>query len=150
MLAAGIIQPSQSEWSSPVVLVRKKDGGLRWCIDYRRLNEVTEKDAYPLPKIEECLDTLSGAKWFSTLDLQSGYWQVEMDPLDKVKTAFTTRYGLFEYNWMPFGLCNAPGTFQRAMELVMRGLQWKTVLIYLDDVIIVSATYEEHIARLRF
>ena len=132
-----------------MVLVRKKDGGLRWCVDYRRLNEVTEKDAYPLPKIEECIDTLSGAKWFSTLDLQSGYWQVAMDLKDKAKTAFTTKYGLYEYNRMPFGLCNAPGTFQRAMELIMRGLQWKTVLIYLDDIIIVSATYAEHISRLR-
>lgn len=149
MLDAGIIRPSQSEWASPVVLVRKKDGGLRWCVDYRRLNDVTEKDAYPLPKIEECLDTLDGAKWFSTLDLQSGYWQVEVDQEDKAKTAFTTKYGLYEYNRMPFGLCNAPGTFQRTMELVMRGLQWRIVLVYLDDVIIVSSTYQEHLGRLR-
>lgn len=148
MLAAGIVEPSQSDWASPVVLVRKKDGSVRWCIDYRRLNAVTEKDAYPLPKIEECLDTLSGATLFSTLDLQSGYWQVEMQPEDRSKTAFITKHGLFQHTRMPFGLCNAPGTFQRAMELALRGLQWKTLLIYLDDIIIVSASFQDHLDRL--
>ena len=149
MLGAGIVGPSRSEWASPVVLVRKKDGGVGWCVDYRRLNAVTERDAYPLPKIEECLDTLSGATWFSTLDLQSGYWQVEMAPEDRDKTAFTTKYGLFQYTRMSFGLCNAPSTFQRAMEVAMQGLQWKTLLVYIDDLIIVSATLEEHLERLQ-
>ena len=145
MLDAGVVVPSTSDWASPVVLVRKKDGGVRWCVDYRQLNEVTVKDCYPIPKIEECLDTLSGAKYFSTMDLQSGYWQLEVDPADRHKTAFITRNGLFEYTRMPFGLCNGPGTFQRAMELVFRGLQWKSVLIYLDDVIVVSSSFEEHL-----
>ena len=148
MLEAGIITPSESEWASPVVLVRKKDGGVRWCVDYRALNAVTIKDAYPILKIDECLDTLSGATWFSTLDLQSGYWQVAIANEDQPKTAFTMKYGLFEHRRMPFGLCNAPGTFQHAMELILRGLQWRSLLIYLDDVIIISRTFDEHITRL--
>ncbi len=90
------------------------------------------------PKIEECLDVLGGACVFSTLDLQSGYWQIAVDEMDRAKTAFITRYGLYEYTRMPFGLCNAPSTFQRAMELVLRGLQWETLLIYLDDIIILG------------
>ena len=148
MLHAGIVEPSQSEWASPVVLVRKKDGGVRWCINYRRLNDVTEKDAYPLPKIDECLDTLSGSSLISTLDLQAGYWQVEMAPEDKEKTAFITKYELFQHMRMSFGLCNAPGTFQRAMEVAMSGLQWKSLLVYIDDLIIISANLEEHLTQL--
>ncbi|XP_061191756.1 uncharacterized protein LOC133199998 [Saccostrea echinata] len=141
--------PSSSAWASPVVLVRKKDGGVRWCVDYRKLNEVTQKDAYPLPKIEECLDTLGGSKLFSTLDLMSGYHQFEVLESDRPKTAFITRHGLFEYTRMPFGLCNAPSTFQRGMELVLRGLQWIILLIYLDDVIITGSTFHEHLSNLR-
>ena len=148
MLESGVVQPSESEWASPVVLVRKKDGGVRWCIDYRKLNELTLKDAYPLPKIEECLDTLEGATVFSTLDMQSGYWQIEVHPEDRGKTAFITRYGLFQYTRMPFGLCNAPGTFQRAMEVVLRGLQWTTLLVYLDDVIILGKGVEDGLRNL--
>ncbi len=148
MLEAGIVVPSSSEWASPIVLVRKKDGGVRWCIDYHQLNDLTIKDAYPLPKIEECLDVLGGAKTFSTLDLQSGYWQIEMNKKDRSKTAFVTKYALYEYTRMPFGLCNAPSTFQRAMELVLRGLQWDTLLIYLDDIIIFGEDVEQCIERL--
>ncbi len=127
------------------MLVRKKDGGVCWCVDYRRLNSLTAKDAYPLPKIEECL---GGACVFSTLDLQSGYWQIAVDEMDRAKTAFITRYGLYEYTRMPFGLCNAPSTFQRAMELVLRGLQWETLLIYLDDIIILGKGVDESLDRL--
>ena len=148
MLSSGVVVPSTSEWASPVVLVRKKDGGVRWCIDYRKLNELTLKDAYPLPNIEECLDTLEGATVFSTLDLQSGYWQIEVHEQDRCKTAFVTKYGLYEYARMPFGLCSAPSTFQRAMEGVLRGLQWQNLLIYLDDVIVLGTDIEDSLKNL--
>ncbi|XP_057691272.1 uncharacterized protein LOC130915330 [Corythoichthys intestinalis] len=148
MLEAGVITASASEWASPVVLVRKKDGGVRWCVDYRALNNLTVKDAYPLPQIEECLDVVGGATMFSTLDLQSGYWQISVDSKDREKTAFITKWGLYEYTRMPFGLCNAPSTFQRAMEYVLRGLQWETLLIYLDDVIIIGNGVEQSLDRL--
>jgi len=149
MLKKGIISPSSGPWSAPVVLVKKKDGTTRLCIDYRVLNEVTVKDAYPLPRIDESLDSLSGVTWFSTLDLMSGYWQVEMEPEDRSKTAFATRRGLYEFNVMPFGLCNAPGTFERLMETVLAGLQWEICLVYLDDIIIFGRTFEEELDRLR-
>ena len=149
MLAAGVVQPSVSEWSSPPVLVRKKDGGVRWCIDYRSLNNVTRKDVFPLPLIEECIDTLSGTNYFSTLDMASGYWQVELAEEDRHKTAFITKYGLFEHTRMGFGLCNAPATFQRVVQLVLRGLTWKDVLAYLDDIIVVGANFEHHMHNLK-
>ena len=113
MLKVGIIEPADSEWTSPPVLVRKKDGSVRWCIDYRKLNNATKKDTYPLPLIEECLDALSGNMYFSTLDMASGYWQIEVEPEDCPKTAFITKYGVFQHRTMPFGLTNAPATFSR-------------------------------------
>ena len=118
MLERGVVEPSTSPWASPIVLVRKKDGSTRFCIDYHKLNDVTRKDAYPLPRIDATLDTLHGSQWFSTLDLLSGYWQVEVDEADRQKTAFCTPEGLFQFKVMPFGLCNAPETFQRLMDLL--------------------------------
>lgn len=147
-LDAGVVRPSSSPWASPVVLCRKSDSTVRWCLDYRRLNDCTKKDAYPLARIDMCLDSLGGVQYFSTLDLQSGYWQIPMEESDIPKTAFITKYGLYEYTKMPFGLSNAPATFQRCMELVFRGLQWKTLLIYLDDVIILSKDIDEGLDRL--
>ena len=113
------------------------------------MNDLTIKDAHPLPRIDDTLDTLSGSRWFSTLDLTSGYWQVEMEAVDKEKTAFSTYRGLFQFNVMPFGLANAPSTFQRLMELTLSDLHWKTCLVYLDDIIIFSKTVEEHLSRLQ-
>ena len=147
-LRAGVIQESNSPWASPLVYVRKRSGETRPCVDFRKLNDVTVKDAYPLPRINDCLDCLQNAKYFTTLDLQSGYWQISIHPDDRKKTAFVTQRGLYEYKTMPFGLCNAPSTFQRCMELVLRGLQWNTLLVYLDDIIIFSDSFEKHLDRL--
>ena len=116
LLESQVIRESCSPYVSPIVLVRKKDGSLRLCVDYRQLNSKTRKDAFPLPRIEESLDALTGASWFSTMDLVSGYNQVPVTERDKAKTAFCTPFGLFEWNRMPFGLCNAPSTFQRLMQ----------------------------------
>ncbi|KAL5471130.1 hypothetical protein EMCRGX_G029213 [Ephydatia muelleri] len=149
MLERQVIEPSQGSWSSPVVLVKKKDGSTRFCVDFRQLNAVTKKDAQPLPRIDETLDVLGSALWFSCLDLTSGYWQVEVAPEDREKTAFVTPCGLFQFCVMPFGLTNAPATFQRLMERVLAGLHWTTCLIYLDDILIFSATVQQHFTRLR-
>ena len=149
MLKNDVIQPSSSPWASPIVLVRKKDGSMRFCIDYRKVNAVTRKDAYPLPRIDTTLDTLAGSQLFSTLDLLSGYWQVEVEEEDRAKTAFCTTEGLFEFKVMPFGLCNGPATFQRLMDLVLAGLQWSQCLVYLDDIIIIGRDFEEHLSNLQ-
>ena len=148
MLDAGVIQPSSSPWASPVVLVSKKGGGIRFCIDYRKLNAVTVRDAHPIPRIDDTLDCLAGAKVFSTLDLKSGYWQIPMAEEDKSKTAFTTRAGLYEFNVMPFGLTNAPATFQRLMHMVLAGLEWETCLAYMDDINVFASSFEQHLDRL--
>ena len=148
LLEKGLIEPSSGAWSSPVVLVRKKDDSWRFCIDYRRLNAVTKQDAYPIPRIDESLDALAGSKLFSTLDLTSGYWQVPLDPDAQEKSAFATRSGLWKWKVLPFGLTSAPATFQRLMERVLKGLHWKTLLLYLDDVIVIAPDFEAHVERL--
>lgn len=144
MLRNNIIRPSFSPWSSPIVLTKKKDGKLRLCVDYRKLNAMTVKDQFPLPRIDTILDALGGARWFSTLDLRSGYWQVEVEPDDQPKTAFAIPTGLYEFQTMPFGLVNAPATFQRLMNRVLQGLVPRQCLVYLDDVIVHSSTVKDH------
>lgn len=114
----GVIEPSISEWASAPVLVRKKDSTLRWCVDYRALNKVTKKDVFPLPLVDECLDTLTGNVWFSKLDADWAYLHVKVKDSDKEKTAFITKYGSFQFSRMAFGLCNAPSTFSRVMNLI--------------------------------
>jgi hypothetical protein len=136
MLGAGVIEAGNGAWGFPVVLVKKRDGEVRFCIDCRALNKVTKKDVYPLPRIDETLEALGGARLFTTLDLRSGYWQIGMAPGDRDKTAFTTKRGLYRFKRMPFGLMNAPSTFQRMMNGVLRGLTWLTCLVYLDDIVV--------------
>ena len=148
LLDQGVIEPSSSTLGSPVVLVQKKDGSIRFSVDYRKVNQVTHKDAYPLPRIDMTLDTLHGSQWFSTLDLISGYWQVEVEEGDREKTAFWTTEGLYQFTVMPFGLCNAPASFQHLMALILTSLQWSQCLVYLDDINILVRTFDEHICNL--
>ena len=150
MLEKKVMEPSKSPWASPIVLVQKKDGTTRFCADYQKLNDVTRKDAYPLPRIDTTLDTLAGSKWFSTLDLLSSYWQVELEERARQKTAFCTTEGLFQFRVMPFGHCNAPATFQRLMDLVLACLQWSHCLVFLDDVIVLGRSFDEHLRNQEF
>ena len=144
MKSAGMIVDSKSPWCSPVRLVRKKDGSIRVCVDFRKVNNVTEKDAYPIPRIEDLFSYLKPARVFTTLDLASGYYQVKMDPKSSKYTAFSCDFGFFEYAVMPMGLTNACATFQRLMDNVLREFLGKTCLVYLDDIIIFSKDLEEH------
>ena len=152
MLEQGVIRPSQSPYSSPIVLVKKKGEKekVRFCVDYRKLNKVTKKSNYPLSNIDEILTYFGKSNFFSTLDLFSGFWQVGIEENSKEYTAFVTPgFGLFEFNKLPFGLCNAPSTFQDLTDRVFRGLKWSSVLVYLDDVIVFSETFEEHLDKLK-
>jgi hypothetical protein len=149
MLGNDVIEKGEGAWGFPVVMVKKKDGSVRFCIDYRALNAVTAKDVYPLPRVDETLEALHGSRRYTRLDLHAGYWQLGVAPEDRAKTAFTTRRGLFQFKRMPFGLCNAPSTFQRLMDCVLRGLTWVCCLVYLDDVIIFTkGTVAEHVVEL--
>ncbi|GBG76707.1 hypothetical protein CBR_g22926 [Chara braunii] len=144
----GWIRPSVSPYGSPVLFVRKKEGTLRMCIDYRGLNAITVKNREPLPRIDDLLDRVQGCRYFSKIDLKSGYRQIAIRPKDQHKTAFQTRYGLYKFVVMPFGLCNAPGTFQHAMNRIFHDYLDKFVIVYLDDILIFSTTVEEHVAHL--
>lgn len=148
MAENGLIRPSQSAWSSPVVLVKKKDGKYRFCVDYRRLNAVTMKDSYPLPHIEDTIKQLGGSSYFSKLDLKSGYFQLPIDENDKSKTAFITSRGLWEFNVLPQGLKNSPPSFQRVLNNLLANGRWQFCLIYLDDIIIYSKSFNEHCEHL--
>ncbi|RXN31227.1 Retrovirus-related Pol polyprotein from transposon 412 [Labeo rohita] len=148
LLAAGIIRESESPFASPIVVVRKKNNSVRLCIDFRKLNSQTIKDAYALPNLEEVFSVLTGSKWFSVLDLKSGYYQIEMEEKDKHKTAFVCPQGFWEFNRMPQGITNAPSTFQRLMERCMGDLNRKEVLVFIDDLIVFSETLEEHEHRI--
>ena len=150
MLKQDVIEPSSSPWSAPVLLVTKKDKvSSRFCVDYRKLNSVTKMDAFPMPRIDDSLDALSNAKYFSTLDLTSGYHQIEMDEDSKEKTAFSTHLGLYQFKTMPFGLSTAPSCFQRVMQEIFRNLAYESLIIYLDDIIIFGKTFEEHLSNIR-
>ena len=149
MEAQGVIERCQSDWASNIVLVTKKDGSIRFCVDYRKLNSLTQRDVYPLPRIETCLDTLSGAVYFSTFDLRSGFHQVKVHPRDVNKTTFTCHRGTFRFPRMPFGLTNAPATFQRLMDTVLMGLNFDICLAYLDDIILYSKDISSHLDRLK-
>ena len=143
MLEVGVIRPSNSPWAACPVLVTKPDGSVRWCVDWRKLNEVTVKDSYPMPRVDECLERMEGAQWFSSLDLQHGYWQIPMREEDWQKTAFTTHVGLYEFTRTPMGVSNAPATFQRIMESVLNGLDLSIAVIYIDDIVVPGKTFEE-------
>lgn len=148
LLDAGVIRESESPFSSPIVVVKKKNGDIRLCVDYRKLNTQTIKDAYALPNLEESFSALSGSQWFSVMDLKSGYYQIEMEESDKAKTAFVCPLGFWEWNRMPQGITNAPSTFQRLMEKCMGDINLREVLVFLDDIIVFSKTLEEHETRL--
>jgi len=141
MLSHDVIEPAASPWCLNVVMVRKKDGSMRFCIDYRKTNNLIKKDKFPLPKIDTCLDMLNGSRFFSSCDLRQGYWQTVLDERDRDTTAFVTRKSQCRFKVLSFGLCNAPSQFARTMELVLSGLTY-------DDILVFSRTFEEHCARL--
>jgi len=148
MRSMGVIEPSTGEWASPVVMVPKPDGSVRFCIDYRKLNLMTVKDAYPIPRMDECIDSLGDARVFSTLDCNAGHWQIPVAEEDKHLTAFTCHSGTWQCVRLPFGLSNAPATFQRAMDMILAGVKCQICLVYLDAVIVFSRSPEEHLQHL--
>ncbi|KAH3851362.1 hypothetical protein DPMN_093842 [Dreissena polymorpha] len=149
LLASGVIRRSKSPWASAVVICRKHSGALRMCVDYRKLNARTIKDSYAIPRIDDVLDCLHGSKYFSTLDMKSGYHQIEIEEKHKERTAFTVGpLGFWEFNKLPFGCTNSPATYQRIMEEIIGDLNLKICIIYLDDIIIFSSNYSEHLQRL--
>ena len=148
MLESGQIEKSHASWSSPVLLVKKKDGSYRFVVDYRQLNNVTERDCYPLPRIEDTLNRLNGHQLFTKMDLRSGYHQIRIHPDDKDRTTFTTYNGLFRFNVMPQGLTNSPSNFQRIMYELLVNTRWQYCLVYIDDILIFSHSFQEHMQHL--
>ena len=148
LIENNIIEASSSAFSSPTILLRKKDGGVRFVLDYRLLNNRTVRDSYPLPLLKDCIDSLSGNLWFSTLDANMAYFQIKLDPKTKHKTAFKTKFGLFEFNRLPQGLSNSPSSYCRALNLVLRGLTYTNCLCYLDDICVLGKTTEIHLNNL--
>lgn len=149
MLRDEVIKPSKSTWASPIAPVKKNDGSLRLRIDYRKLNAVTKTDAFPLSRINDSLDSLHGSQWNFTLDLKSGYWQVEVAEADREETAFILPNGLYEFQTMSFGRCNAVATIQRLMKITLIGLFPKPCMIYLDDILVFGGDIQEHNANLK-
>ena len=150
MLDGGAIRPSKSPWCKAIVLVRKKDGTLRFCIDFRKLNARTKKVSFPLPRMQETMESMVGARFFSSMDLKSGFWQVRMSEKSWQYTAFTEgSLGVYEFLQMPYRLCNAPATFQRLMQNCLGELNLTYALVYLDDMIVYSKTKEDHLRRLQ-
>ena len=147
MLKKGVIQKSTSPWAQPIVLIKKKSGAIRPCIDYRRVNALVKPDGFPLPRVQDCLDAVAGSSLFSSFDLTSGYYQIPLKKEDIPKSAFCCKYGHYEMTRMPFGLNNASGTFQRTMELALQGLQWVTCLVYIDDIIVYGEDFKQHARR---
>lgn len=148
LIAQDIIEPSLSPWASPIVYVKKKDGSWRLCVDFRKLNAIAKTCAYPLPRINDLLSIMAGSRFFSTIDLAKGFWQIGLDEESKEKTSFTTVFGQFQYKRLPFGLATAPGAFQKVLETVLAGLVWVKCLVYIDDILVFSSTWEEHLAIL--
>jgi Reverse transcriptase (RNA-dependent DNA polymerase) len=148
MLDMDVIEPASGPWSAPVVLVPKPDWTILFCIEYRRLNAVTQNDSYALPRFDDCLDSLGEARYFTTLDDNCGYWQVEVNEDDRTKTAFTSHKGLYQFKRMPFGLMTAPATFQRAIDIALSSVRFQCALTYLDDIVIYSPTLDEHLLDL--
>ena len=148
--STGCIEPSNGSYASNLILVSKKDGGLRVCVDYRGVNEDTVPDRYPIPRIDELIDTIGcrKGKFFSSLDLMKAYHQVKLTKQSKQKTAFSCHKGLFHYRSMPFGLTNASATFERLMNVLFSGIDWEFVFMYLDDILIVSKSFDEHLIPL--
>ncbi len=148
LIDMGFVRPSKSPWASPVLFASKKDGSLRFCVDYRALNKFTIKNSYPLPRIDSLMDQICTAKYFSTIDLRSGYHQMRIAEEDIPKTAFSTRYGHYEYTVVPFGLTNAPAAFMSIMNNIFHDYADKFVTVYLDDILVYRNSWEEHITHL--